>query len=386
MKIVFIRFPKSLYQSGKKILGGSEIANQYLIDYFRSKEIEVIEFSPKTPDRIEIGELPAIGTLLMFQDLIRQSDEINKCDVMISSHWFCAIVPEITIPVITIYHSNARLVLRSINDSLGVEESIFDKWLARLEKYGLGKRSHDSIFDQIISISEEYLLKKSAKTVAVSNFLKETLIEDYKIDPEKIKVIYNINPIDWINREVKKDFSQQRLRVINVTRLPVEYSAIKPKGIDRIFEIFSKAANVDKYMLGSTITGKYKDFMQSNFSDVNFIENATREEVFDNVSKSHILFQSSRCESFGLSLTEAMLTGTIPITFPVGVAGEIIENGKNGFIVHSVEEVVERIDYLDKNRQILDEISQNARKTVLSKMSDEAVGEEYIKLIREIIE
>lgn len=385
MKIAFIRFPKSLYQSGKKILGGSEIANQYFIDYFRSKGLEVIEFSPETMQRLEIGEIPAIGTPLMFQDLARQSEEINKCDVMISSHWFCAIVPEITIPMITIYHSNTKLLLRTIKDPLDVKDDIFEKWLAKLEDFGLAKRSYDSLFDQIISIVEEYLSKKSAKIVAVSNYLKETLVNDYKIDPEKVRVVYCANPTDWVNKQIKKDFSQQRLRIINVTRLPIEYSSVKLKGIDRVFEIFSKAANVDKCMLGSTIAGKYKDFMSAKLGDVNFIENATREEVFGELSKSHILFQASRFESFGLSLTEAMLTGTIPITFPVGVADEIIENGKNGFIVRSVDEAVERIEYLDKNRQILDEISNNARETVLSRMSNEAVGEQYIKLIRDVI-
>jgi len=41
-----------------------------------------------------------------------------------------------------------------------------------------------------------------------------------------------------------------------------------------------------------------------------------------------------------------MSQGLVPITFPIGVAPEIIVNGKNGYLVNSVEDVVRKINFL----------------------------------------
>ena len=53
-------------------------------------------------------------------------------------------------------------------------------------------------------------------------------------------------------------------------------------------------------------------------------------------------------EPFGLVMTESMATGTPVIGFRNGAAPEIIENGKNGFLVDSVQEMVEKIREIGK--------------------------------------
>jgi glycosyltransferase involved in cell wall biosynthesis len=67
-----------------------------------------------------------------------------------------------------------------------------------------------------------------------------------------------------------------------------------------------------------------------------------------------ILFLSSRYEGFSLSLIEAMSQGLVPISFPVGVAPEIIKNGENGFLVESEKEAEERArELLEDNEKRL---------------------------------
>ena len=53
-----------------------------------------------------------------------------------------------------------------------------------------------------------------------------------------------------------------------------------------------------------------------------------------------ILFIPSRYEGFSLSLIEGMSQGLIPIIYSVGVAPEIIKNGKNGVIVKTQGEAI----------------------------------------------
>lgn len=52
-------------------------------------------------------------------------------------------------------------------------------------------------------------------------------------------------------------------------------------------------------------------------------------------------------EPFGLVMTEAMATGTPVIAFAQGAATEIIEDGKTGFLVNTVDEMVEKMQKLD---------------------------------------
>jgi glycosyltransferase involved in cell wall biosynthesis len=47
-------------------------------------------------------------------------------------------------------------------------------------------------------------------------------------------------------------------------------------------------------------------------------------------------------EPFGLSVIESMACGTPVIAFDRGSMPELIENGKNGFLVDNVDEAIER--------------------------------------------
>ena len=48
-------------------------------------------------------------------------------------------------------------------------------------------------------------------------------------------------------------------------------------------------------------------------------------------------------EPFGLSVIESMACGTPVVAFDRGSMPELIENGKNGFLVNTVDEAVERV-------------------------------------------
>ncbi|NOY88130.1 MAG: glycosyltransferase family 4 protein [FCB group bacterium] len=51
-------------------------------------------------------------------------------------------------------------------------------------------------------------------------------------------------------------------------------------------------------------------------------------------------------EPFGLSVIEAMACGTPVIAFNKGSMSELIENGKNGFLVNTVDEAIEAVEHI----------------------------------------
>jgi glycosyltransferase involved in cell wall biosynthesis len=56
-----------------------------------------------------------------------------------------------------------------------------------------------------------------------------------------------------------------------------------------------------------------------------------------------LLFTGDWPEPFGLAMTEAMACGTPVITYRVGAASEVIEDGHTGFIVEGLENAVEAV-------------------------------------------
>ena len=65
------------------------------------------------------------------------------------------------------------------------------------------------------------------------------------------------------------------------------------------------------------------------------------------------LFPVSWEEPFGLTMVEAMATGTPVIGFNRGAVSEIIEDEKTGFVVENVDQMVNRlkqIDQIDRSR------------------------------------
>lgn len=83
-------------------------------------------------------------------------------------------------------------------------------------------------------------------------------------------------------------------------------------------------------------------------------------------------------EPFGLVMTEAMATGTPVISFRNGAAPEIIEDGKSGFLVSSVDEMVNRIHEIHTiNRK-------TCRERVENKFTVEKMVEGYEKTYHQI--
>ena len=85
-------------------------------------------------------------------------------------------------------------------------------------------------------------------------------------------------------------------------------------------------------------------------------------------------------EPFGLSIIESMACGTPAIAFNKGSMPELIEHGKNGFLVSGCEEAVEHVARI-KNIDRLD-----CRQTVEDRFTVDSMVEKYIDVYTEVHE
>lgn len=122
------------------------------------------------------------------------------------------------------------------------------------------------------------------------------------------------------------------------------------KGIDIAIRV-AKEVNIPLYIFGSV--DKNSEYWKKEIEP--FIDNESifymgmvpRKELLEYISKAKVFLMPIRWkEPFGLTVAEAMATGTPTIAFPQGSMRELIDDGETGYIVQDEKEMAQRINDL----------------------------------------
>jgi trehalose synthase len=98
--------------------------------------------------------------------------------------------------------------------------------------------------------------------------------------------------------------------------------------------------------------------------------------------KAQVVLQKSLREGFGLTVAEAMWKGTAVIGGNVGGIPRQIDDGKNGFLVSSVEEAGDRIVELLRDKKLRSRLGKRAKETVRREFLLARYLEQYLDLFR----
>lgn len=211
--------------------------------------------------------------------------------------------------------------------------------------------------------------------VCVSNKIQKSLIE---LNIKNSVVIYN-----GINMKSKIQ-KKQKFSIISAGNM------IKSKNFDITIKVVKDLSEIYKD-IHLTIVGegaereKLEELVKKlKLEDtVDFTGYLNNDDVLDYMGKSEIFLMPSSPEGFGIVYAEAMHNKCITIgTKNEGIDGFII-NGKNGFLVNTdEEEITNLIDKIYKNEYNLQNIRDNAYKTV-EKLTWEQNAKNYLKLLKE---
>ncbi len=120
-----------------------------------------------------------------------------------------------------------------------------------------------------------------------------------------------------------------------------------------------------------------KPYLNNNITYIGSISPRERDSVLSNAFA--LLHPVNFNEPFGLSVIESMACGTPVLAFGRGSMPEIIQDGRNGFIVSDIEEMVMKLKDVESLSRKL------CRKTVEKKFSQERMVKEYIEVYKEIL-
>lgn len=126
------------------------------------------------------------------------------------------------------------------------------------------------------------------------------------------------------------------------------------KGVAEAVEVARKTGE-ELLILGPPVTGEYwdkkvKPYLRDKIRHIGVVSRRELYEYYGNAKATLVPIQWE--EPFGLVMIESMAAGTPVVAFRRGSVPEVVVDGKTGFIVDTVEEMVEatkRIDHIDRN-------------------------------------
>ncbi len=125
----------------------------------------------------------------------------------------------------------------------------------------------------------------------------------------------------------------------------------------------------------------FKEYIEPRLSDqirwVGEVDDAERNEL---MSKAYcFLHPITWAEPFGLTLIEAMACGCPVIAFNKGSIPEVIQDGKTGFVVRDIKEMIEAVYNIDKIDR------KYCREYALAKFNARRMADDYEKIYQQIL-
>lgn len=180
---------------------------------------------------------------------------------------------------------------------------------------------------------------------------------------------------DRFNPSIDSAMIVNRARAPGVLRLVFVGNLIPRKGLHMLLDALARLP-ADTYQL--TVVGnpnvdpKYTARVRARIGVLRLknvrLVGALQDEALANVlAQSHVLVVPSEYEGYGIVYLEGMSFGLPAIATTSGAAGEIIDDGVNGYLVapNDAAAIAERIDRLNRDRERISRMSLAARERFL---------------------
>lgn len=211
-----------------------------------------------------------------------------------------------------------------------------------------------------------------------SKFTKSYIDKTFHVNS---KILYP--PVEFYPKKVQKEniiLHVGRFRVRDITVGGVAIGDYKKQGlmIDLFKEMIESGLSDWRFVLGVSVQEDDKEAFatlqkSAQRFPIDFIVNENNKRLWDVYNRAKIYWHASGysenlekhpeyAEHFGISTVEAMGAGVVPVVINAGGQREIVDDGKNGFLWNTIEELKEKTMKLIEDSKLRDRMGAEASK------------------------
>jgi N-acetyl-alpha-D-glucosaminyl L-malate synthase BshA len=239
-----------------------------------------------------------------------------------------------------------------------------------------------------------YSIQESDGVTSISSYLKEKTLEDFGVTREIAVVpnFVNCNVYCPVNDEEARAVARKRLAAPDEAIL-MHLSNFRPvKRVVDVVKVFAQVARAMPAQLVLVGDGPDRSTAEWMAHDlgihgrIHFL--GKQERVNELLPLADLMLMPSEQESFGLAALEAMACKVPAIATRVGGVPELIEDGVNGLLyaVGDVDGMAEGAIGLLKDRDRLEAMRNEARRTAQNKFCSTLVLPQYVKYYESVLE
>lgn len=275
--------------------------------------------------------------------------------------------------------------------------SMIAAWITRVPIriymcHGLRYQGCGGLKRKVLMFMERISCRCATEIICVSHGIKEVLIEDRITNKEPI-VIWNgsvqgidmgkFNPDNITDKQGLKGkygIEDDDFVLTFVGRI------VKDKGINELVEAFEylslKYSDIKLLLIGwnedkgNPVSDKTKEIIDNN---KNIIATGPQSNIVPFLSITDLFVFPSYREGFGLSLMEAGAMNVPSIASNIPGCNEVIIDGLTGLLIEprSTSAIIESIEKLYNDRELLDYLKSNCRKSIIERYEQNQLWQHY---------
>lgn len=230
---------------------------------------------------------------------------------------------------------------------------------------------------------QKRILRESALVVAQNAYEASVYTDECHVDPSRVMVHGSgIDPAEWVEADAR--CARGALSIPPGARIVLSVTAhCRDKGsitlLDSCLDLWRKGHDFILVMAGPVMNDfrNYLDSVSPGIPDgklviTGYVSEELRKDLFAGAS---VVAAPSRLDAFGIVLLDGWISGTPVIGCNAGGMPDIIENGKDGFLVEfgDREELSLKISELLGNSRMADEMARRGREKTLAEYTWERV-------------
>jgi len=343
MKIAFVH-------NNPRCVSGTNYINRLIEEKLSKKGVEIM---PVFPDQdIYFHDFPqqlgGVLEMLVFFSTCRAKEKVIDCDAVFGTTYSALAYLGYSKNIISHFGSTMGGMIFALSD--GHDKNYGYVWQELIDAGAIGRAGFDPGQDRYlndIAAAEVYVAQKASLVIATSENIKKELIGQ-GIPEGSVNVVHNGIEGYWFDKKTVAGHVSDNFGVCSFGRIGNNIRDMKIKGVDRLAAVYDSLAHIPKTSIILSRNEKVCRWFDCRFKNHSLFCNLDKEDVKKKISKlrGHALLVVSRYEGFSLPLVEGMSQGMVPVAFNVGIVSEAVKDGENGFIVDTIEEMVEKVNLL----------------------------------------